>query len=63
MSSCRLRQLIGGFLDRVLSGLGLPGWFRHDYFECHAHVRLRFELASGLGANWTRDVGFPKGAL
>ena len=30
-----------GILDSVLSGLGLPGWFRHAYFEYHAHVRLR----------------------
>ena len=29
-------------VDRVLSSLGLPGWFRHAYFEYHAHVRLRF---------------------
>ena len=37
-------------MDRVLSSLGLPGWFRHAYlFEYHAHVRLRFKLASGLG--------------
>ena len=36
-------------LDCVLSRLGLPGWFRHAYFEYHAHVRLRFKLASGLG--------------
>ena len=33
-----------GILDRVLSSLGLPGWFRHAYFEYHAHVRLRFKL-------------------
>ena len=44
-----------GILDRVLSSLGLPGWFRHAYFEYHAHVRLRFKLASGLGEPWTRD--------
>ena len=31
-----------GILDRVLSSLGLPAWFRHAYFEYHAHVRLRF---------------------
>ena len=31
-----------GILDRVLCSLGLPGWFRHAYFEYHAHVRLRF---------------------
>ena len=50
-----------GVLDRVLSSLGLPGWFRHDYFEYHAHVRLRFKLASGLGVPWTRDGGIPQG--
>ena len=48
-------------LDRVLSSLGLPGWFRHTYFEYHAHVRMRFKLASGLGAPWTRDGGIPQG--
>ena len=48
-------------LDRVLSSLGLPGWFRHAYFEHHAHVRLRFKLASGLGEPWTRDGGIPLG--
>ena len=31
-----------GVLDRVLSSLGLPAWFRHVYFEYHAHVRQRF---------------------
>ena len=44
-----------GILDRVLSCLGLLAWFRHAYFEYHAHVRLRFKLASGLGVPWTRD--------
>ena len=34
--------------DTVLSSLGLPGWFRYAYFEYHAHVRLRIELATGL---------------
>ena len=48
-------------LDRVLSSLGLPGWFRHAYFEYHAHVRMRFKLAAGLGAPWTRDGGIPQG--
>ena len=48
-------------LDRVLRSLGLPGWFRHAYFEYHAHVRLRFKLASGLGQSWTRDGGIPQG--
>ena len=44
-----------------MSGLGLPGWFRHAYFEFHAHVRLRFKLSSGLGVPWTRDGGIPQG--
>ena len=47
-------------LDRVWSSQGLPGWFRHAYFEYHAHVRLRFKLASGLGRCWTRDGGIPQ---
>ena len=50
-----------GILDRVLSSLGLPGWFLNAYFEYHAHVRLRFKLASGLGEPWTRDGGIPQG--
>ena len=50
-------------LDRVLSSLGLPGWFRHAYFEYHAHVRLRFKLASVLGEPWSRDGVFLRGAL
>ena len=50
-----------GILDRVLSSLWLPGWFRHAYFEYHAHVRLRFNLASGLGQSWTREGGIPQG--
>ena len=45
----------------VLGSLGLPGWFRHTYFEYHAHVRWRFKLASGLGEPWTRDGGIPQG--
>ena len=53
----------GGILDRVLSSLGLPGWFDHAYFEYHAHVRLRFKLAVGLGEPWTRDGGIPQGCL
>ena len=51
----------GGILDHVLSSLGLPGWFRHADFEYHAHVRLRFKLASGLGQSWTRDGSIPQG--
>ena len=50
-----------GVLDFVLSSLGLPGWFRHAYFEFHSHVRLRFRLAAGLGQPWTRDGGIPQG--
>ena len=50
-----------GILDRVLSSLGLPGWFGHAYFEYHAHVRLRFKLASGLGQSWTLDGVIPQG--
>ena len=30
-------------------------------FEYHAHFRLRFKLASGLGEPWTRDGGIPQG--
>ena len=48
-----------GVLDRVLSGLGWPAWFRHAYLEYHAHVGLRFKLAAGMGQSWTRDGGFP----
>ena len=50
-----------GISDRVFSSLGLHGWFRNAYFEYHAHVRLRFKLASGLGEPWTRDGGIPQG--
>ena len=39
----------------------MPGWFRHAYFEFHAHVRLRFKLSSGLGVPWTRDGGIHQG--
>ena len=52
-----------GVLDLVLSSLGLPGWFRHAYFEFHSHVRLRFKLATGLGQPWTRDGVFLKGVF
>ena len=51
------------FLDKVLSSLGLPDWFLHDYFEYHSHVRLRFMLAAGLGQPWTRDGGISQGGL
>ena len=50
-----------GILDLVSSSLGLPGWFRHAYFQYHAHVRLRFKLTSGLREPWTRDGGIPQG--
>ena len=30
-------------------------------FEYHSHVRLRFELAAGLGKPWTWDGGIPQG--
>ena len=50
-----------GVLDRVLSSLGLPDGFRHAYFEDHAHVRLRFKLAAGLGEPWNRDGCIPQG--
>ena len=52
-----------GILDSVLSSLGLLGWFRDANFEYHAHVRLRFKLASGLGQSWTRDGGIRQGCL
>ena len=45
----------------MLSSLGLPGCFRHAYFEYHSSVRLRFKLAAGLGQPWTRDGGIPLG--
>ena len=48
-------------LDRVLSSLGLLGWFRHTYLNTMAHVRMRFKLASSLGVPWTRDGGIPQG--
>ena len=41
--------------DRNISVL--LGWFRHVYFECHARVRVWFQLAAGLGARWTWDGG------
>ena len=50
-----------GVWDLVLSSLGLPGWFRHAYFDFHSHVRLRFKLATGLGQPWTRDGGYSSG--
>ena len=49
------------FLDFVLCRLGLPGWFRHGYFEYHARVRLRFKLSCDLVEAWTRCAGIPQG--
>ena len=46
-----------------MSSLGLPGWFRHAYFEFHSHVRLWFKLAAGLGEPWTTDGCIPQGCL
>ena len=31
------------------------------YFECHAHVRIRFKLASVVGKGRVRDGGVPQG--
>ena len=39
----------------------MSDWFRHAYFEFHAHTRLRFKLASGLGEPWTGAGGIPQG--
>ena len=46
-------------LDFALGRLGLPIWFRSAFFDYHANVRLRFKLASGLGAPWKRDGSIP----
>ena len=48
-----------GVLDRVLSSLGLPAWFRHVYL-C-VGVRLRFKFAACPGELWNRDRGVPQG--
>ena len=48
-----------GILHRMLSCLGLPGWFRHACFRCHVQVRLRFKLSAGFCETWTRDGGIP----
>ena len=48
-------------LDRVLSSLGLRGWFPHAYFEYHAHFRLRSKSDTGLGEPWTRGGRIPQG--
>ena len=48
-------------LDCTLERLGLPGWFKKEYFACHSQVRLRFKLATGLGESWCRDGRIPQG--
>ena len=48
-------------MDKVLSSLGLLGWFRRPYFVYLSHVPLRFKLAAGLDQPWTRDGGIPQG--
>ena len=61
MSSSLLTRWNRGILDRVLSSLGLPGWFRHAYFEYHVHVRLRFKACiwpwSVLDSGWGYSSG------
>ena len=51
------RWKLGTLLLQILR----PAWSRNTYFEYHAHVRLRFELASGLGERCTLDEGIPQG--
>ena len=48
-------------LDCALGRLGLPAFFRRVCFSFHREVRLRFKLAAGLGAAWTRDGGILQG--
>ena len=48
-------------LDCALGRLGLPVWFRMAYFSFRSQVRLRFNLAAGLGEPWCRDGGFAQG--
>ena len=43
----------------MLGRLDLPICFRGAFFGYYANVRLRFKLASGLGARWKRDGGIP----
>ena len=50
-------------LDCVLSSLGLPGWFRHVYFEYHARV---YTVQAGGWCRRAVDSGWwdpPRGAL
>ena len=48
-------------LDCALGRLGVLDGFRRAYFSFNSRVRLRFELATGLGEPWCRDVGIPQG--
>ena len=48
-------------LDCALGRLGLPDWVRKVYFSFHSQVRLRFQLAAGLGEQWCRDGGILQG--
>ena len=48
-------------LDCTLGRLELLVWFRKVYFSFHSQVRLRFNLAAGLGEPWCRDGGIPQG--
>ena len=44
-------------LDCAVGRLGLPDWFRKAYFSFHGQVRLRFQLAAGLGEPWWYSSG------
>ena len=44
-------------LNCALDRLGLPQWCRRVHFSFHALVRLRFQLAAGLGSPWCGDEG------
>ena len=46
--------------DCALGRLGLCDWFRKVYFSFQSQVRLRFNLAAGLGEPWCRDGGLPQ---
>ena len=50
-------------LDRVLSCLGLLAWFRHAYFEYHAHVRLGLNLLLDVVSRGLGTVASHKDAL
>ena len=51
-----------GILDRVLSSLGLPAWFRHmPTLSIMLMSGLGLSSAAGLGEPWTRKRGIPQG--